>query len=67
MIEPTPSSMTPAANAEENVVVIPERQFIANLFIKYRASLLRYLSRLVPVDDATELVQENLLPIVATW
>jgi RNA polymerase sigma-70 factor (ECF subfamily) len=45
----------PASALEEGLA---SRQFIADLFSKYRASLHRYLSRLVPAEDATDLVQE---------
>ncbi len=37
----------------------PERAYVTLLFNKYRASLQRYLARLVPAEDAAELVQET--------
>jgi RNA polymerase sigma-70 factor (ECF subfamily) len=36
----------------------PHRAFVTQLFNKYRASLQRYLGRLVPSEDAAELAQE---------
>jgi RNA polymerase sigma-70 factor (ECF subfamily) len=38
---------------------ISHREYVTQLFTKYRASLQRYLTRLVRPDDAAELVQET--------
>ena len=48
-----------ASIAENRAGGADERRFIAELFLKYRASLHRYLSRFVRAEDASELVQET--------
>jgi RNA polymerase sigma-70 factor (ECF subfamily) len=49
-----PVQMPDAASA-----AISHREYVTQLFTKYRASLQRYLTRLVRPDDAAELVQET--------
>jgi RNA polymerase sigma factor (sigma-70 family) len=51
------AGVTPASAAE--VQAESHRAHVTELFNKYRASLLRYLGRLVPAEDAAELVQES--------
>ena len=51
--QPEPSERPPSATADA------ARAYITLLFNRYRNSLRRYLCRLVPVEDAAELVQET--------
>lgn len=41
-----------------NASDVSHQEYIGQLFARHRASLLRYLSKLVKIDDAGELVQE---------
>jgi RNA polymerase sigma-70 factor (ECF subfamily) len=55
--EAPPGDAAPAAPADP--VKQSQQAYITLLFNKYRGALYRYLTRLVPVDDAAELVQET--------
>jgi RNA polymerase sigma factor (sigma-70 family) len=56
--EDSPASDAPSGTAPEPVEQ-SQQAYITLLFNKYRGALHRYLSRLVPIDDAAELVQET--------
>ena len=47
------------ASAEADPAEQSQQAYITLLFNKYRGALHRYLARLVPIDDAAELVQET--------
>jgi RNA polymerase sigma factor (sigma-70 family) len=53
----TGAAGTPAQGADPTEQ--SQQAYITLLFNKYRGALHRYLSRLVPIDDAAELVQET--------
>jgi RNA polymerase sigma factor (sigma-70 family) len=65
MDQPSPTDVTlpkaAAAAPAEDAGAAPgsHRAYVTLLFNKYRASLQRYLARLVPAEDAAELVQES--------
>jgi RNA polymerase sigma factor (sigma-70 family) len=54
-----PSAARPDASAQTHSPEQSHHDYIAQMFAKHRASLHRYLSRLVRLDDAAELVQES--------
>ena len=49
----------PASTVVNELLQESQRDYIAQLFAKYRSSLHRYLARLVRFEDAAELVQET--------
>jgi RNA polymerase sigma-70 factor (ECF subfamily) len=53
-----------AATAAESPLAQSQRDYVTQLFTKYRASLHRYLARLVRMEDAAELVQETYLRLL---
>jgi RNA polymerase sigma factor (sigma-70 family) len=53
------SAEQPDAGASLDQVGRSQQAYVTLLFNKYRGALHRYLARLVPVDDAAELVQET--------
>jgi RNA polymerase sigma-70 factor (ECF subfamily) len=49
----------PPATPGEEPIAQSQQAYVTLLFNKYRGALQRYLSKLVPTDDAAELVQET--------
>src|SRR5271170_4887874 len=61
-VPPTESHAAESMLASNATDISPEqshREYLAHLFVKHRASLHRYLARLVRFEDAAELVQET--------
>src|SRR5882757_6057550 len=57
--EDTDGNELPGTSAASGSVAERHQAYVTLLFNKYRASVHRYLTRLVPFDDAAELVQET--------
>jgi RNA polymerase sigma-70 factor (ECF subfamily) len=56
---PNLPSDNPGVGVGNDAAASGQRAYVTLLFNKYRDALHRYLKRLVPVDDAAELVQES--------